>query len=58
MADEQAYIVRRMELTKELLEELGITRALMDKFANLPEQATELIKAYGDYYKQLEDVIH
>ena len=58
MADEQAHMVRRMELTKELLEDLGITKALKEKLSNLPAQAADLIKEYGAYYKQMFEQIH
>ena len=46
MANERAHMVRRIELTKELLEDLGITRALKEKLSNLPAQAADLIKVY------------
>lgn len=53
MADTLEPEVAKRQLTKEILEDLGVRSAITGKFGNIAEQAEQLINEYGKYYCQL-----
>jgi hypothetical protein len=50
--------VANRQLTKDILKDLGIDKALSGKYTNNPAQASALIDEYGKYYKQLYKYIN
>ena len=50
--------IRMRELTKELLQDLGITDGLKEIYSDQPAQAEKLIQAYRKYYKQAFRIFH
>ena len=53
MTDTNDFNVARLQLTKEILDDLGIRSALVNANPNMPTQATLLIDEYSKYFRQL-----
>ncbi len=48
----------KRQLTKEILQDLGIEDAVAKKYSNKPAEASALIDEYGKYYRQLYKYIN
>lgn len=57
MAGEDVYSIK-LQITKELLEKLGIVDGLRQKFPNQPDQAEQLIAEYIKHFEKLSKGIH
>jgi len=57
MTDTNDFNVARLQLTKEILDDLGIPSALVEANKNMPTQATRLIDEYSKYFRQLWEVL-
>lgn len=53
MVDASEIEAVKRQLTKQILADLGIEKALHGKYSNIPSQAGQLIDEYGKYYRQL-----
>ena len=58
MTDTNDIQVAKLQLTKEILGDLGIPSALVEANKNMPTQAVHLIDEYSKYFRQLWKVLN
>lgn len=58
MTDTNDIQVARLQLTKEILDDLGITEGINKKFPNQPAMAKGALDEYSKYFSQIWKVLY